>query len=161
MLTSQMYLSSIRVSVVGMLVNQQFPNSRNPGAARRRAHRSYFDEPHYCLVLIRRQPESKPIVSTWVTLMPDVSARRRYVRFGFARNNYCHCANCVAHPPCVIRLGVQGSCSGVGPVAVPRSSVYGSAPGTRDIKASGMTNRTCRFRRRSQDCRHNRTLPRL
>ena len=59
----------------------------------------------------------------WVTLMPNVSARRRYVRFGFGRNNYCDCSDCVARPSRVIRLGVQSSWSGVGPVAVPRSSV--------------------------------------
>src|ERR1039458_1492032 len=75
------------------------------------------------LVLLRRQPESRPIVSAWVTLMPYVSARRRYVRFGFGRNNYRDCADRMAYPSQVIRLGVQSSWSGVGPVAVPRSSV--------------------------------------
>ena len=75
------------------------------------------------LVLLRRQPESKPIVTAWVTSKPHVSARRRYVRFGFGRNNYCDCSDCVARPSRVIRLGVQSSWSGVGPVAVPRSSV--------------------------------------
>lgn len=44
------------------------------------------------------------MVSTWVTLMPFVSVRRRYVRFGFGRNNYRDCADCVAHPSRVIRL---------------------------------------------------------
>ena len=32
----------------------------------------------------------------WVTLMPYVSARRRYVRYGFGRNSYCDCVGCVA-----------------------------------------------------------------
>jgi hypothetical protein len=57
-----------------------------------------------CLVLIRRQPESGPIVSAWVTLMPYVSARRRDVRFGCGRNNSCDRADCVARPSRLIRL---------------------------------------------------------
>jgi hypothetical protein len=69
------------------------------------------------------KPESRPIVSVWVILRPYLSAGRRYVRFGFARNSYCGCADCVAHPSRVIRLGVQSTWSGVGSVAVPRSSV--------------------------------------
>ena len=85
----------------------------------RSAHRSHFDDPCYCLVLLRRKPESGPIVSAWVTLKLYVSARRRYVRFGFGRNNYCDCSDCVARPSQMIRLGVQRSWSGVGPVAVP------------------------------------------
>jgi hypothetical protein len=44
----------------------------------------------------------RPIVSAWVTLMPYVSARRRDVRFGFGRNNYCDRADCVARPSRVI-----------------------------------------------------------
>jgi hypothetical protein len=39
--------------------------------------------------------------------MPYVSARRRYVRFGFGRNNYCDCVDCVARASRVIRLGVH------------------------------------------------------
>ena len=77
--------------------------------------------------------------------MPNVSARRRYVRFGFGRNNYCDCADCVAHSSRVIRLGVQSDWSGVGLVAVPRSSVGVHASGTWDSSASGMSYRDAGF----------------
>lgn len=125
----------------------------NPGTTSRRAQRSQFDDPCYRLLLIRQQPESRPIVSTRATLMCKVSARRRYVRFGYRRNNYCDCGGCVAHPSHVIRLGVQSSWSEVGPVAVPRSSVGVRAPGTRDSSSSGMSYSECRFRSRSRDTR--------
>jgi len=67
------------------------------------------------------------------------------VRFGCGRNNYCDCADCVAHPSRVIRLGVQSSWSGVDPVAMPRSSVGVHAPGTWDSSASGMSYRDAGF----------------
>ena len=35
-------------------------------------------------------------MSAWATLMPDVSDRRGYVRYGSGRNNYCDCVDCVA-----------------------------------------------------------------
>jgi hypothetical protein len=44
-------------------------------------------------------------VSAWVILMPYMSARRSYVRFGFGRNNYCDCGDCVDRASRVIRLG--------------------------------------------------------
>jgi hypothetical protein len=50
--------------------------------------------------------------------MPHVITRRRYVRFGFGRNNYCDRADSVAYPSRVIRRGVQSSWSGVDSVAV-------------------------------------------
>src|ERR1017187_7908586 len=56
----------------------------------------YNETPGQCLVLIRRQTESSPIMSAWVTFMPYMSARRGYVRYGRGRNNYCDCVDCVA-----------------------------------------------------------------
>jgi hypothetical protein len=57
-----------------------------------------------CLVLIRREPESSPIMSPWATLMPYVSARRSYVRYGCGRNNYCDSGDCVARASRVKRV---------------------------------------------------------
>jgi len=123
--------------------------NRHARSEQRRAlqsvHRSQFDDQHYRPVLIRQRPESRPTVSTWATLMPNVSARRRYVRFGCGRNNHCDCADCVAHPARVIRLGVQSCWPGVDPIAVPGSSVGVHAPGTRVSSASGMSYGRCRF----------------
>jgi hypothetical protein len=47
----------------------------------------------------------RPNLSSWVTLMPYVFARRRDVRFGFGRNNYCDRGGCVAHPAGMIGNG--------------------------------------------------------
>jgi hypothetical protein len=49
-----------------------------------------------CVVLLRRKPESSPIISAWVTLMPNVFDWRDYVRYGCGRNNYCDSGDCVA-----------------------------------------------------------------
>ena len=38
-------------------------------------------------------------------LIAHVSARRRYVRYGFGRNNYCDRLGCVAHPARLISAG--------------------------------------------------------
>ncbi len=49
-----------------------------------------------CLVLLRRKPGSSPTMSAWVLLMPYVSDRRNYVRYGFGGNNYCRSGDCLA-----------------------------------------------------------------
>jgi hypothetical protein len=60
-----------------------------------------------CLVLIRRQPEPSPIMSAWVILIPYVSARRGYVRYGCGGNNYCDSGDCLARASRVKRVSKQ------------------------------------------------------
>jgi hypothetical protein len=48
-------------------------------------------------------------MSAWATLMPYVSDRRGYVRYGSGRNNYCDCVDCVARASRVKRREADGS----------------------------------------------------
>ena len=60
------------------------------------------------LVLLRRKPESSPIMPAWVTLMPEVFDWSDYVRYGCGRNNYRDSADCVARASCDVKRVPNG-----------------------------------------------------